>query len=43
LECRDTIEHIASTQFDARLGGPVRIFARHLPRNKVGLKATANK
>jgi hypothetical protein len=30
LECRDTIEHIASTQFDAKLGGPVRIFAKHL-------------
>ena len=39
LVCRDEIEHIASTQFDAKPAGPVRIFAKHLPRHKVGPKA----
>jgi hypothetical protein len=29
LECRDTIERIASTRFDAKLENPVRIFAKH--------------
>ena len=30
LACRDTIEQIASSQFDATPAGHVRIFAKHL-------------
>jgi Protein of unknown function (DUF1488) len=41
LAFRDTIEHIASSQFDARQAGPVRIFAKHLPRNIVGPQGKA--
>jgi Protein of unknown function (DUF1488) len=38
LAYRDTIEQIASLQFDARPAGHIRIFAKHLPRSIAGPK-----